>query len=412
MVVGLAAASFASGFISHRYRAPAGSHRGPIWFTARNAPPREPGPEEVLAVPYLQGYRPPREPARATLHDRQRAYEGLNLWVSGHAPEAFLTDMTGREVHRWRYDFERAWPGRRVAPEDRLQDRFWRHAQLLDNGDLLVIFERLGLLRLDRASRLVWAFSGGVHHDLAVSGGRIFALTRRPAGSGRIEDFITVLDERGAVQREVSLLEAFRRSEYRPLLDRMPQTGDLFHTNGLDLLGAPVAGRPPLFGEGRVLISVLTLNTVALVDLDAERVVWAISDMWRHQHDPRLLESGRLLVFDNLWDAARRASRVVEVDPSTQQIAWQYHAGPGQEFFSEVCGSSQRLPNGNTLIVETTAGRAFEVTPEGEMVWEFWNPFRSGDRGELIAALYGMTRLSTETATAAGLLPAALLPGR
>ena len=34
----------------------------------------------------------------------------------------------------------------------------------------------------------------------------------------------------------------------------------------------------------------------------------------------------------------------------------------------------QRLPNGNTQIAEATSGRIFEVTPEGEIVWEYVDP--------------------------------------
>ena len=42
--------------------------------------------------------------------------------------------------------------------------------------------------------------------------------------------------------------------------------------------------------------------------------------------------------------------------------------------YSEYCSSADRLPNGNTLITETIGGRCIEVTPEGEIVWEFLNP--------------------------------------
>jgi len=50
------------------------------------------------------------------------------------------------------------------------------------------------------------------------------------------------------------------------------------------------------------------------------------------------------------------------------------------------------LPNGNTLITESENGKAFEVTPEGKIVWEFFNPHRAGDNNELIAALYDVVR--------------------
>jgi len=37
-------------------------------------------------------------------------------------------------------------------------------------------------------------------------------------------------------------------------------------------------------------------------------------------------------------------------------------------------GGVRRLPNGNTLICETIHGRIFQVTPDGEIVWEYINP--------------------------------------
>ncbi len=52
----------------------------------------------------------------------------------------------------------------------------------------------------------------------------------------------------------------------------------------------------------------------------------------------------------------------------------------------------QRLPNGNTLITESSGGRIFEVTRDGEIVWEFFNPRRAEGRGDLVGAVSGGTR--------------------
>ena len=57
---------------------------------------------------------------------------------------------------------------------------------------------------------------------------------------------------------------------------------------------------------------------------------------------------------------------------------WSYRAPAGERFSSETCGAVQRLPNGNTLAVETQFGRAFEVTRDGQIVWEFVSPHRIG----------------------------------
>jgi hypothetical protein len=81
---------------------------------------------------------------------------------------------------------------------------------------------------------------------------------------------------------------------------------------------------------------------------------------------------------------------VVEVDPATKQIVWQYSTPDRESFYSEARGSSQRLANGNTLVCNSGHGQAFEVTPEGERVWEWLAPlFNSEDQR---AAVYRVRR--------------------
>ena len=83
---------------------------------------------------------------------------------------------------------------------------------------------------------------------------------------------------------------------------------------------------------------------------------------------------------------------MVELDPSRKKIVWEYRSDSPQQFFSVSRGSSQRLPNGNTLITESDKGCVFEVTSGGEMVWEFFNPeIKMED--EKRAAIYRMTRI-------------------
>jgi hypothetical protein len=52
--------------------------------------------------------------------------------------------------------------------------------------------------------------------------------------------------------------------------------------------------------------------------------------------------------------------------------AWSYE-DPGR-FYSAFISGAQRLPSGNTLICSGAPGRAFEVTREGQIVWEYRNP--------------------------------------
>jgi len=48
---------------------------------------------------------------------------------------------------------------------------------------------------------------------------------------------------------------------------------------------------------------------------------------------------------------------------------------PGWSFKSTHISNARRLPNGHTFIAEGQIGRFFHVTPSGEIVWEYVNPY-------------------------------------
>jgi len=54
---------------------------------------------------------------------------------------------------------------------------------------------------------------------------------------------------------------------------------------------------------------------------------------------------------------------------------WTYTAPDKYSFYSPFVSGVQRLKSGNTLITTGVNGRVFEVTPEKEIVWEYWNPY-------------------------------------
>jgi hypothetical protein len=61
-------------------------------------------------------------------------------------------------------------------------------------------------------------------------------------------------------------------------------------------------------------------------------------------------------------------------ETKSKQIVWTYRSKNSHGFFSHIGSSAQRLPNGNTFIWSDTEGHFFEVTPEGEVAWEYINP--------------------------------------
>lgn len=403
--------------------APVSRPGSPELPTGRWRPRRGPAPDSQLtpeqreviarleAIGYAAGSREAPEAGGVVVHARDAVDPGLNLYSSGHAPEAVLMDMDGRVLHRWRYDFDRAFPDHPGA--DKADAHFWRRVQLFENGDLLAIHEGLGILKLDAGSNLLWAHPHPVHHDLDIgSDGEIWVLTREahlvPRVSGDqpiLEDFVAVLSPDGSLRRRFSLLEAYENAGERHSLAAASRRfwerektrrlafprGDILHTNSLAILDGRLADRVPAFRNGNLLLSMCHLDAIAVVDPEAKRVVWSLEGPFQLQHDPQVLPDGNLMIFDNHWQPQR--SRVVVLDPVSREIVWEYRGTPERPFYSRTCGVAQRLANGNTLITESDGGRAFEVTPDGEIVWEFYNPRRAGENGQFIATLFELVRL-------------------
>ncbi|MDR3341260.1 MAG: aryl-sulfate sulfotransferase, partial [Treponema sp.] len=190
--------------------------------------------------------------------------------------------------------------------------------------------------------------------------------------------------------------------------------GDWLHINALSNLGPNKwydAG-DVRFHPDNLIWDARNANILAITDKQSGKIVWRIGpdfsetaslrDLgWiigqHHLHMiPRGLPGeGNLLVFDNggwggygvpsgtsrygINSAHRDYSRVIEFDPTTLKITWEYTArkagfAGNERFYSPYISSAQRLPNGNTLITEGSDGRIFEVTRDYKTVWEYINP--------------------------------------
>ncbi|MEK7792889.1 MAG: arylsulfotransferase family protein [Candidatus Hydrogenedentota bacterium] len=384
--------------IEHGEAAPLSDHPGP-----RELPDRE--AEALLALGYVQGELPASARSGLIQYDQDRAFPGLNLYVTGSAPMAVLIDMDGRELHRWECDFEKAFPGAVLPAYVRDAVRYsFRRVYLYPSGELLAVFENVGLIKLDWDSNLLWTYSGGAHHDLEVTpSGEILVLTQELRRFPEIDEHknvvdnsIVVLSSDGVELRRVSILDCIANSDYRALLGHTPRRIDVLHTNTIERLDRALAGNGPAFREGNLLVSIRATDTVGIIDFDAKSLVWAVTGMWNAQHQPTFLSNGNLLVFDNYAGSDR--SRVVEMDPRTQAVIWSYPGPNERPIFSNGSGSCDRLPNGNTLISISREGRAIEVTPEHEIVWEFVNPHQFVENGAtMVGTLFEVIRLASDT---------------
>lgn len=239
-----------------------------------------------------------------------------------------------------------------VTPDGKV---VWEHtdlthhhdAQWLPNGHLL--YCSLEPLASEFASRIV---GGSALND--IPDGTIYG------------DVIKEVDRNGDLVWSWRACDHLRPEDFpiHPFFDRYhwPMINGLWATRG-----------------GLVLMSLRTTSGVIGVDRTTGEVRLQIGhDIVAQQHAPVELDNGNILIFDNgnfRPGVSTPFSRVVEVDPATGQVVWMYADPFKPAFFSPYMGGAQRLANGNTVITEAATGRLFEVTPAGELVWEYIIPY-------------------------------------
>ncbi len=405
------------------------------WFPA--PPPMDDATKEQLeSIGYAQGYESAPGTSGVIRHDAAQTCPGLNLVFSGHGPEVLLMDAKGKPLHTWSLHYEDVWSVP-LIPDDRnltfgetlsaqpdidpvitaklpkyfldsinLGHSYFRRAYLYPNGDLLTFFSYLGMVKLDKDSKVLWSRQMMAHHDLDVTAdGRIYTIGLEPRavpGLGDngmlLDDYVAVLTADGTVERKISILDAFLKSPFAVMVNAVPQELDLLHTNTVTILDDRLAARIPAFKAGNLLISCRNISTIAVLDPESGAIVWATTGPWKWQHEPSVLDNGHLLLLDNKGNNGY--SRVLELDPVTLEIAWEYSGTPPESFSTLELGSAARLPSGNTLITESYKGHAFEVTADKNIVWDFLNPKRAGEHNELIAAVYEVVRVPKNVAAA------------
>jgi hypothetical protein len=99
-------------------------------------------------------------------------------------------------------------------------------------------------------------------------------------------------------------------------------------------------------------------------------------------HGPQLQANGNILMYDN-GTPQRAASRALELaideQAMTAEVVWEYPGeGVDDSWFTVHMGDADRLANGNTLInvghlvPGGSPSRIFEVSPDGDVVWQLW----------------------------------------
>ena len=375
-------------------------------------------------------------PTGTTIYDPDKAWNGYVLFASPTG-QTHLIDMAGNEVHRWNMA---GFPSELLDPAITGGKKGHLLVQLENNEGMWGgIFNNLEIGEVDWDGNVVWRWRGegpdGAQqsHDWArLPNGNTLAVVKErrvvPLLGTRVisDEAIVEVTPGGEVVwkwRAGDHLEEFGLSpegleQWRALIA---------HTGGLRPGFLTINDMAPIgpnqwfdagderFHPDNIVIDSREASFIAIIDKRSGRIVWRVGpdystmnspelrprfdtvvprplDQTSGQHDAHIIPKGlpgegHLLVFDNNAPSGYPAtrlpvfygSRVLEINPITKEIVWQYtgvESGLASwTFSSSFISSARRLPNGNTLIDEGMNGRMFQVTSEGQIVWEYINPW-------------------------------------
>ena len=311
--------------------------------------------------------------------------------------QVYLIDLEGHEVHRWDMPYLPGLYGY-LLPNGNL---FYMGKVLDDAWEGLPLGTRFKggvLLEVDWNGKVLWEHHDRDHHHDArrtPSGGAIYLNVERMPddvatkvkggvpGSDKDGMWADVIVEVDSAGNRVWEWHAFQHLDLETdVISSNERRSEWTHGNTV----VPLA-------DDRVMVSFRNISTVGIIDKKTDHLVWKLGyDVLAQQHDPSMLPNGNVLIFDNGANRKNQAvpfSRVIEVNPNINQVVWEYRDAPIYNFFSPRMSGARRLPNGNTLVTEAMPGRMFQVTRDGQVVWEYVNPhFHPDPDGVLVNTVF------------------------
>ncbi|MEI4472642.1 arylsulfotransferase family protein [Frigidibacter sp. MR17.24] len=323
---------------------------------------------------HLVPARKPGEAERFTVAMPDRVTPGYTL-VAGLSRDqdrspftVTLFDDRGRTVHEWPIDYAKA------DPEGPNPLNTMLHGMEVEpDGSLIATFDGgNAIARFDACGAPMWSTLGEFHHVISRdTDGNLLSWRGNMAvhvdrDTGAVSDLVSVDDmiAAGGGQEGIIGIRSFVQYGEKPLV----YESDPFHANDVEALSPEMAAAFPQFAAGDLLVSLREINMIAVADRETGAFKWYKHGPWLKQHDPDFEPDGTISVYDNHSGSGR--SRILSVDPKTDAVRVIFAGSEALPFYSWQRGKHQTLPGGNILITEAQHGRVFEITPDGQLVWE------------------------------------------
>ncbi len=246
----------------------------------------------------------------------------------------------------------------------------------LPNGNLLVVNTAPGKTLVyelnPETKERVWQqnFSIEDTHDVdLINGDQLLVANMREYENGTSNDRVFIYD----LSKDRIVWEWYFKNHYPNGTDG-GMSEDWTHVNDVDKIG-----------DGEYLVSPRNFDQVIVVNRSTKNITMRLGadqkySVLNEQHDPQYLESKNgtptILVADSENDRVVEYSCVNRTDSGACNWQQIWTVGDDQLNWPR---DADRLPNGNTLIVDSLGHRVIEVTPTGEIVWEVYTPWAPFD---------------------------------
>lgn len=314
---------------------------------------------------------------------------------------AEVIEADGSVIHHWSLDWFDIWPEANHLP-DYLNPKeppgsHIHGMVLMKDGSLVFNYDGLGMVRVDANSEVIWRLPYRTHHSLYQSeDGHLWVpgmithekpLEDLPFYEPNFDEF-TILEvdpDNGNILQEISLHTLFQDNELQGLLylsslGLHPESqGDTLHLNDIELF--PETMEPGFFGPGDIMLSMRNINTVLVFNTNNWQKKFVSIGPFVRQHDPDFVDGNTISIYDNNDSAPAESgvqSRILLQDAPSGEVSVAYTGTEEESFFSFLLGKHEWLSNGNILISDSRNGRIIEVTPDGEIIWEYNNIVREG----------------------------------
>jgi len=336
--------------------------------------------DRLRSLPYLAySEQPSYEKSGVIINNKKYSYPGYSLYVTRNLSIAELLDNEGNKINSWR---DKSF-------------NFWQDFELLPDGTFLVIgkkkikgsnLKNRAILKFSWQGKKINEIPIPAHHEIHYTPGKplitllfdLRVVLKINLFKPIIDNKITSISESGEILESVSLYDLLEKSNEFEFQDVKWKKGknriDLFHSNTVEWVN--LNSDSPIYSKNNIIVTIRHQDTIAIINWEKKKVLWTWGQgKLSGPHDATMLKNGNILVFDN--GLGRSWSRVIEINPISKKIVWEYRDKNKKNFYTLTRGTSQRLPNGNTLITESNKGKVFEVTPRGEKVWVFNNPHKN-----------------------------------